>query len=389
MIERIKIQNFKSLVDVDVELRPLNVLIGRNGSGKSNFLAFLRLLREGADEELSRIIREMGGIDNVSNYNIERGAFFWQVIFEFLMYRYDYSGRIFKDRPNRYLVMSEDLTGTSTNLVNPDFSYSFSFGNSLLREFDAMRSPVETRIESNDQELIISQIRDKNRYSHLFRLRLFMMDWQIYHGLGEQSLRNIRAPQLFNVVDPLRLDPSGNNLISILQHIANDPRYEAVYERLNEVMLVVFPDFKRFDMPISAGGTGSLAYRSQDYPATMIPALNMSDGMLRFLGLMLLLLLTHGPNPPSLIAIDEPEIGMHPKMLEIFAQLLKEASQKTQIIVTTHSPNLLDFMSPEDVILVEKRDGRTTMERPDAVKLKDWLEDFTLGKLWTMGAIRR
>jgi predicted ATPase len=181
----------------------------------------------------------------------------------------------------------------------------------------------------------------------------------------------------------LRLDPSGNNLVSVLHQLANEPRYDAINERLINVFQIVFPDFLKFDIPISAGGTGSLSYRSR-YLNKSVPALSMSDGQLRFLGLVTLLLL---PNPPSLIAIDEPEIGLHPQMLDILVELLCEASERTQLIISTHSTRLLDFAQPEEVIVVDQNEGETTFERVDIEKLQVWLDRYKLGTLWTMGKL--
>ena len=116
------------------------------------------------------------------------------------------------------------------------------------------------------------------------------------------------------------------------------------------------------------------------------PARATSDGMLRFLALATLLLL---PEPPSLIAIDEPEIGLHPRLIPRLAELLKDASQRTQIVVATHSPLLLnaEAIQPEDVVVVDLENGETQFKRLDSGDLKMWLERFTLGNLWTMGRL--
>jgi predicted ATPase len=175
----------------------------------------------------------------------------------------------------------------------------------------------------------------------------------------------------------------GGNLVSILQKLANESEYSSVNDHLNEAMQTVFPDFVKLDISIRASGMGALGYRSRDLRRT-VSTVSMSDGQLRFLGLTLLLLL---PNPPPLIAIDEPEVGMHPEMLEVFADLLKQASARTQLIISTHSSRLLDFIAPENIITVERKQGETTLERLDYERLQGWLDRYTLGKLWTMGKL--
>ena len=108
--------------------------------------------------------------------------------------------------------------------------------------------------------------------------------------------------------------------------------------------------------------------------------------MLRFLGLATLLLL---PDPPPLIAIDEPEVGLHPRLLSLLAALMKQASERTQLVVATHSPQLIsaESLDPDDIVLVEMEDGKTKLNRPDPEELRRWLERYTLGNLWVMGKL--
>ena len=382
MIENIKIKNFKSLVDIDLDLRNLNVLIGPNGAGKSNFLSFFQLLREGANEQLNMAINSMGGIGNVMFYGGDKKhPLIWSLEFSKLrdMQGPVYQGQIFSQGQSSY-----KLEETLFDLNKPYMSSTF--GHISLVSLDgSIANNDDDKIK--EQELVIAKIRDRFRYPELAELRDEMADWQIYHGFGEEALRNIRGPQLFTPVDPFRLNPMGRNLLSVIQQLANERRYEKINEQLIDAMKAVFPDFIKLYTPTSAGGMGSLFYGSKNYEES-IPALSMSDGQLRFLGVMVALLMAYIPNPPSLIAIDEPEIGMHPKMIAVFVELLQAASQKTQIIITTHSPQLIDRMKPDDVIVTEKEDGKTTLRRLDAESLKRWLKRYTLGELWTMGKLR-
>lgn len=116
------------------------------------------------------------------------------------------------------------------------------------------------------------------------------------------------------------------------------------------------------------------------------PASRLSDGTLRFLALLTILC---DPDPPGLICLEEPELGMHPDVIPTIADLLKEASQRTQLIVTTHSAMLVDCFNstPEDIVVCEKHDGQTQMSRLDPEELKHWLEKFSLGELWSQGNI--
>jgi predicted ATPase len=166
--------------------------------------------------------------------------------------------------------------------------------------------------------------------------------------------------------------------------------YEIVYEKLKQQTELTFPDFKELYMPLAGEGTVSFQWSSKDFPLKPIGASQLSDGILRFLGLAAILLQANLPEPPALIAIDEPEIGLHPKLLPYLGGLLKQASERTQIIVSTHSPQLLNSEAIElqDIVLVERHNGETVMKRADSQQgLARWLDRYTLGQLWTMGRL--
>ena len=208
-----------------------------------------------------------------------------------------YQGQIFSQGQSSY-----KLEETLFDLNKPYMSSTF--GHISLVSLDgSIANNDDEKIK--EQELVIAKIRDRFRYPELAELRDEMADWQIYHGFGEEALRNIRGPQLFTPVDPFRLNPMGRNLLSVIQQLANERRYEKINEQLIDAMKAVFPDFIKLYTPTSAGGMGSLFYGSKNYEES-IPALSMSDGQLRFLGVMVALLMAYIPNPPSLIAIDEP-----------------------------------------------------------------------------------
>lgn len=386
MIEEIKIENFKSITQASLKLKPLNILIGRNGSGKSNFISFFHLLREGANGNLNSAINAMGGFTQVLNYRAGQKSqpLGWEIVFSNVpgQETLSYLGEIIMRGTSSYVVRLEELTRPPYRGYTQPYKF-LSVAEGRVRILKSSSEEGEPSYDESDQELVIAQVRNRIRYPVLGEMRGQIADWQILRGFGSDALKNIRAAQIFNVVEPLRLDPSGVNLVSVLHQLANQPQYESIAGRLNQALQVVFPDFVKFDIPIIAGGMGSLNYRSHDFNVP-IPALAMSDGQLRFLGLLITLLL---PEPPSLIAIDEPEVGLHPEMMEILATLLQEASQRTQIIIATHSPQFIDFVRPDDVILVEREAGATRLERANPERLHLWLERYTLGKLWTMGKL--
>lgn len=398
-ISRLTLKNYKSFhLQDDFELNNLNILIGRNGTGKSNLISFFRLLCSAANGRLADTIRKAGGLKEIR----WRGAsakdpIEWELAFEGLRqieHPVIYYNSSLALRGNTFGVRSEEISrdpypGHSTR-------YRFLGAFDGYPRFLTARQTNDNEAEDlestddfpgySDQELFITQLRDPVRYPLLDEIRYLLSDWTIFRGFGENALNNIYDSQSLDVVSPLRLDAEGRNLVSVLYAIFNDPRYGGTQDRLNEVLSEAFPEFKRLAFPLTARGMAELQWSDRD--GWQFSASQMSDGMLRFLGLATLLLL---PEPPPLIAIDEPEIGLHPELIPLLAGLMKAASKRTQIIVTTHSPQLLnaDEIEPDDVVVVERLDRQTSLQRLDSERLRLWLERYTLGSLWMMGKLER
>jgi predicted ATPase len=164
----------------------------------------------------------------------------------------------------------------------------------------------------------------------------------------------------------------------------NDLKYKIGNRKIIEKLKKFYDSAEELDVRIY-GGTVQIFIREEGM-SQPIPATRLSDGTLRYLFLMALLL---DPTPPPLICLEEPEIGLHPDILSTVAEMLIEASQRTQLIVTTHSDALISALSqyPECVLVCEKDSEGTHLHRLEPDKLKDWLENYTLGDLWSMGEI--
>jgi predicted ATPase len=385
MISHITLKNYKSIVNADVELSHLNVLIGKNGTGKSNFLNFFDVLSQGAEKKLSSAMNLMGGFPQVIHYATSRDAALeWEITFTNINSEDEiyYTVKLNSRGTYSYSITLEEVSRPPYPNRIGRYKY-LSASDGRVRILKSREDKEEPASEESDQELVIAQKIDRTRYPAMYEIQNLLSQWTIFRGFGKDALDNIRGPQLLNPPDPLRLDPLGVNLVSILQQLKNQPQLRSIETALNNTLSAVFEDYDGLDIPIVAGGTGSLNYRSK-YFNVPIPALSMSDGQLRFIGLVLLLLL---PDPPSLITIDEPEVGLHPEMLPVLAELLKQASERTQIIVATHSPQLIDFIKPQDVLTIERANGATHIERLPVERLERWLERYSLGKLWTLGKL--
>lgn len=380
-IDKLFIQNFKSLHDIELEMRPLNILIGANGSGKSNLIQFFEMMSEAADGNLETFIRERIGIEELLWKGDDTYHSLIEVRFKNELNKSinaDYGYRVvLRIRNYRVSIEEESLhSKEKTYLLTND------------RMAKITDDENEVMIPFNDyydqSELFVSQFRDPTRFQFLNVARVQLRDWSVYGALGQKQFDAIYMARPLEPSFPLKLDHEYKRFVSVLYAFANEARYESAQEELDYVLSSAFPDFKKLDIRNMAAGRVALYWRTKQ--GWQIPASSLSDGILRFLGLAVLLLL---PDPPPLIAIDEPEIGLHPRLLPLLAALMKDASKRTQLIVTTHSPQLINAESIEvdDVVVTHMEEGATHFERLKADELKLWLERYTLGNLWMMGKL--
>jgi hypothetical protein len=172
----------------------------------------------------------------------------------------------------------------------------------------------------------------------------------------------------------------------ILKGVSNSKEYNSTYKRIVDAIRIVIPFFEDFRHDTFMAGQAekvklSWKQKNSDYP---MQPYHLSDGSIRFICLATALL---QPNPPSTIVIDEPELGLPPETIGILAELIKLASQKTQVIIATQSPLLLDQFSIEDIIVARRKNGASTFERLKEKDYLDWLENYTIGELWTKNVI--
>jgi predicted ATPase len=261
----------------------------------------------------------------------------------------------------------------------PGMSYRYQHGNPVLKNAAGTERALRREDIAADQS-VLSQFKDPVAYPEITYLGKKYAKIRLYRewGTGPQTMP--RLPQKTDLPG-FSLAEDASNLGLVLNNLESRPGMRAsLVEKLRE-----------FHEPISDistkvhGGTVQLFLHEQGMKQA-IPATRLSDGTLRFL--CLLAILCH-PSPPPLVCIEEPEIGLHPDVVPAVAKLLVEASQRMQLIVTTHSDALVDALTdtPEAVLVCEKHQGSTTMRRLDKAALKDWLERYTLGQLWRKGEL--
>ena len=234
--------------------------------------------------------------------------------------------------------------------------------------------------EVKPDQSILSQVRDPRAYPELWWVNATFTLMRFYRELDLGRDAPIRLPQKPDLPQDFLMEDA-SNLSVVLSGLLNQPD---VRERILERMRDFYPSFRNVT-PTVSGGTVQIFFHEKGLRHP-VPATRLSDGSLRYLCLLAVLL---NPHLPRVICIEEPELGLHPDIIPELAKLLVEASSRSQIFVTTHSDVLVDALTetPEAVIVCEKEEGATRMLRLDSEKLKPWLEVYRLGEMWTRGEI--
>jgi len=365
-----------------LELEPLNVLIGPNASGKSNLIEAISLLAA-TPSDLQKPIREGGGVvEWIWKGSEHKGSAEIGVSLEYgprdpvlMAYSLD-----FEETNHRLQVRSETLAGVAN--PEPFFYIHDGLRIRLPRYPQGLYATVAPELKWSDLnrgQSIFSQVRDPSIYPQLTftgeqfgRIRLFR-DW----AFGRRT--PARQPQRVDLPDDF-LREEGDNLGLVINKLKNHPPTKRL---LLEKLKLFLEDIEDIETPVQGGTIQVFLHERGD---RTIPAVRLSDGTLHYL--CLLAILCH-PEPPPLICLEEPELGMHPDIIPKIAELLVEAAQRTQLIVTTHSDALVSALSdiPEAIVVCERDDDGTTLRRLEKEKLAEWLERYQLGELWSMGEI--
>jgi predicted ATPase len=397
LLKSLKLTNFLSFGESAqaLELRPLNVVIGPNGSGKSNLIEAISLLHAAPSERgLQTTIREGGGVRDW----LWKGAVepLPEAIIEAVVCDpinsegLDYSIS-FIEEDRRFTVLNEfvsrgrppldfgKLESFKYFLETPECYYAKmgELGICLLNSGGEQHKLMPGEISSTSS--ILAQRRDPKFLPELtylgdtFRKIRIYRDWNFGRHSPEKLPQKADMPN-----DILELGVN-SNLGLVLNRLKREPD---VRKKMLDALQALYDGIDDFDVEVM-GGTVLPILQERKHS---IPATRLSDGTLRYL--CLLAILCH-PSPPPLVCIEEPELGLHPDVLPTLASLLKDAAERTQLIVTTHSDVLVDALTdqPEAVVVAEKNAAGTTLTRLDAERLKPWLEQYGLGKLWTRGDI--
>jgi predicted ATPase len=374
----------------ELELRPLNVLIGPNGSGKSNLVDAISLLRA-APYKLTDPIQAGGGINewlwkgsarpepieiSVSVHQPWRGV----------PLRHCINLAMIGQRPEVVNEVVENRDPTDASQSEPFFYYRFQEGRAVLNtRTNNSTAGIYSERELPREDLpadrsVLFHRRDPELYPEITYLANKYAAIRTFSEWNHVRTSPARRPQPTDLAGDF-LQDDASNLALVLNELAlrSGPRTELV-RRLKDA------DVSITDFSTKVQGGTIQLYLHYEGLKTPVPATRLSDGTYRYL--CLLAVLCH-PDPPAMVCLEEPELGLHPDLLPGLADLLVEASERMQLIVTTHSDTLVDGLSktPESVVVCEKHEGATTLRRLKKAELSRWLKRYGLGQLWNKGEI--
>ena len=380
LIRSLTLRNILSygLEGCDIALSFLNVFIGPNGSGKSNLIEVIVLLRSSANG-LRETVRAGGGVSEWIWKGGSKGAAVIDAVIN----------NPFGSQPLRHVLafraeqqafrLDDERIENEKSYYSdkePYFYYRYQQGHPVLNVNEEERRLAQENVQPDVSILV--QRRDPESYPEISYLASVYEKIRIYRewAFGRNAI--FREPQKADMRND-RLEEDFSNLGLFLNYLRQFPKAK---NALLSALRDLYEGLDDFDVSIK-GGTVQVFFTEGDFT---IPATRLSDGTLRYLCLLAILC---DPEPPPLVCIEEPELGLHPDILPKLANLMIAMSERTQLIVTTHSDILVDALTeqPESVLVCEKHDGQSTIRRLDAQKLAGWLEKYRLGELWTRGKL--
>ena len=351
-LDRVQVNGFKSIESLDLSLNRLNVFIGANGAGKSNFISLFQLISRIVNKNLQIFVGESGGPDALLRYG-RKTTNELQILLGFG--RNTYQCVLVPTMENRLIFREEKVTFWGEGHAKP---YEKFLGS----------SHIETKLWDE-----VSQFGKADIASFAGET---MSKWQIYHF--QDTSVSAKVKQLCPINDNQFLRPDASNLAAFLYLLQQThmPHYRNIVETIS-LAAPFFHDFDLRPSPLNANQI-QLEWREKGSDA-YFNAYSLSDGTLRFICLATLLL---QPQLPATIILDEPELGLHPYAINLLAGMLREASQKSQVIVSTQSVTLVNQFEPEDIIVVDRKQKRSEFRRLQSADYAHWLDEYGLGELW-------
>lgn len=351
-LDRIILKGYKSIKKLDLKLQPLNVLIGANGAGKSNFISFFKLLNNLINEDLQRSVAKSGGANSLFYFGTKKTD---EIEFDLYFGQNSYHTKWEVSDDSKLFFANEEIGFLGKGYTQPYIDYLGS-------------GHYETLLRETSRKKRRTVIAD-----HIIRN---LLSWKVYHFHDTSDTSKIK--QACTVDDNKVFREDASNLAAFLYKLKR--KHPDSYSSILKTVQLVAPFIRDFDLaPLELDESKIkltwLHVDSDEY----FDVSQLSDGTLRFICIVVLLF---QPKLPSIIILDEPELGLHPFAINLLASLFESVSKKTQIIISTQSLPLMDNFEPEDIIVVDYIENASVFKRLDVEKLEDWLDEYSLGELW-------
>ncbi len=362
ILRRVILKGFKSIKAADLELRPLNVLIGSNGAGKSNLVSFFKMLNEMMAGRLQQYIATSGRAQSILHFGPKvTPQMEAQLEFEVSDAVDTYMMRLFHAAGDKLVFAEESLRFHKTGYPNPQM----------------------VSLGSGHEETRIGQEADKGGPTVRVFRRL-LNNCRVYHFHDTSATARVR--QYCYIGDNRWLMPDAGNLAALLLRLREE-NGGAVYQRIVTTIRLIAPFFDDFSLEPAGPEKKDTILNWRDRGSDQVFGPHqLSDGTLRAVCLVTLLMQPED-ELPDLIIVDEPELGLHPYALNLIASLFKKASHHAQVLISTQSSSFLDNFDPEDVVVVRREGRESQFTRPDAANLKAWLDEYSLGEVWEKNVI--
>jgi predicted ATPase len=378
-IKRVHIGGFRRLFDIHLEMRPLMVMIGANSVGKSSILDAFSLISASAAGTLNARTNDLGGVAALLTKGRAQDIVFdieMEVPDPYEPLKYSF---ILTPKGSSYTISSESLTQIrDASKGDIPFKYIESFHDDIrYYEIDEGKL-LKPTWDHHPLESSLSQVPKMFREPE--ELRRILSSVTQYRVIDVGRRAPVKLPQQMKPAE--QPGAEGEDLVPFLYYLREDDpdRYETIIDTLKSA----FTGFQSLSFPPVAAGMLSMTWKEEKFPKPFYMN-ELSEGTLRFLWLISLL---QSSSHSTITMIDEPEVSLHPELLSLLADLMREAAQKTHLIVATHSDRLIRFLKPEEVVVMDiAEDGCATAEWADSLDLERWLEEYNLDEVWRMGRI--
>lgn len=354
-LNKITLEGFKSIKKMDLELGSLNVLIGPNGAGKSNFINFFKFMNVIQNKELQLYVAQKGTAEAFLHFGSKETS--------------EIGARLHFS-PNSYWMA---LVPTQDERLVFKAEIAFFHGDEAGYKGGTKSYALAS---AGAEESLLPKRGTMRAEEHVSR---YISDWKIYHF--HDTSDDAKVKKAGSIHENLRLRPQGENLAAFLYSIQDKPEYQKIVHTIQRVA----PFFHDFILQPDKNNQEQIRLRWKHKGSdAYFDANSLSDGTLRFICLTTLLL---QPQLPTVILLDEPELGLHPYAMQLLGAMLKSAATKTQIILSTQSVTLANQFEWSDIIVVEQKEGASSFRRLEQHEVEGWLEEYKMGDLWEKNLI--